>query len=217
MQQVIFENMDNQLYLELCHGLYERELLRLSNALPADKQRLALRLRGLSKNIQLAARHLMAQSQRLAQLPEPPLALDYHNVSWQGPQAPRPPMPGTNKDSLARWFDRHGQPGLVVPTLIQQPTQSYIELDSIDRVDYPGHRLHLNKLGWFDFDGSPIQTTIRDGQGQLIKPAIKPLVAGCCGHLWIGRHKTQPRTLSLRELLISCSIDWSSPGKVRNL
>lgn len=43
---------------------------------------------------------------------------------------------------------------------------------------------------------------------QLLKPTKIFLTAAVCGHCWNYRGKTTPRRLSLRELLLSTSINW---------
>lgn len=43
---------------------------------------------------------------------------------------------------------------------------------------------------------------------QLLKPSKTFLTAAVCGHCWNYRGKTSPRRLSLRELLLSTSINW---------
>ena len=96
--------------------------------------------------------------------------------------------------------------GLVVPIA----TENSIILDCIDRVDAEKQRFRTNVYGWF-------YLTESDNQGaektkvtafNLLKPTKKVMTAACAGHCWQNSRKVQPVIPSLRELLLSCSINW---------
>jgi hypothetical protein len=43
---------------------------------------------------------------------------------------------------------------------------------------------------------------------QLLKPNKKVMSAACAGHRWLNVNKANPSMLSLREILLSCAINW---------
>jgi hypothetical protein len=89
----------------------------------------------------------------------------------------------------------------------------HIELDSIDRIDLRGNRLHTNKFGWFNIDGEfseDVHTKLSVLSLRLLKPSKAILTAACCGHKWDHKGKGQQRALSLRELLLSLTINWKT-------
>ena len=107
------------------------------------------------------------------------------------------------RKSTAPVVRKHASLGLVVPVRYQTPELKTIFLDSIDRVDHTYNRLHLNYRGWFTFSGEG-----ETGTEQLLKPNKRIMTAACCGHQWNHRGRINPRTLTLRELLLVATLDW---------
>lgn len=204
-QTDIFLSSEEQLqFAELCNALYERELKHLSqSSLPIE--RLKRRLAGLSFHIRGAAEKLMQS--------DAPIQLDTHNASWQYKQGAR--CPGAKADTAKNleWFTRYTRPGLVVAVYVNEMGIEYMELDSVDRIDLPDMRLHTNRFGWFDMQGQHTTQTKEASPNQhlgLNRPSKNSLVAACCGHRWNHKGKTQPRALSIRELLLSTAINWQN-------
>ena len=190
-------------FAELCNALYERELQQLAIQGPAQIQLLRRRLSGLSHHVKRAA-YFLANN-------DAPIAVDSHNASWQGKQATKCPGNNNDVDKTSDWFRKHAQHGLVVPVKVVSMESQHIELDSIDRVASHEHKLHLNKHGWFAFSGEP--DTATDApliQTMLLRPTKTTMTAACCGHTWNHKGKSTPRSLSLREMLLSGNIDWKT-------
>ncbi|RDV24351.1 hypothetical protein DXV75_14115 [Alteromonas aestuariivivens] len=188
-------------FAELCNALYERELRYLANQGPSQPRLLKRRLSGLSHHVKRAAYFLASNSY--------PIDVDSHNASWQARQANRSPARTADSDKTAEWFRRYAQHGLVVCIRVQQLDNEHIELDSIDRVQTESRSLHVNKHGWFSFDGEYLDTPdSANTQKQLLKPSKPVMTAACCGHSWNHKGKISPRALTLREMLLSTQIDW---------
>ena len=95
--------------------------------------------------------------------------------------------------------------GLVVPILNAQ----YINLDCIDRIDSENNRFHTNTSGWFSL--LPGSNEHSKSKVELLKPNKKVMLAACAGHCWqdnASNTKLRPVMLGLRELLLSCAINW---------
>jgi hypothetical protein len=191
----------NSVFAELCNALYERELGLLAHKGPTQIELLQRKLGGLSYHVKRAASYLADNNT--------PIDVDAHNASWQAKQANKSPARIQHKEKNVLWFSQNAAPGLVVCIRVQDFDNEHLELDSVDRIDPEGHCLHTNKFGWFDFSGeskkvdnSPNRTIT------LIKPAKMPMIAACCGHSWNHKGKILPRSLTLRELLLSTQIDW---------
>ena len=97
----------------------------------------------------------------------------------------------------------------------------YIELDAIDKVDTAKQTLRLNKYGWFHFSGLPVTAinTIPENAAEvsaihIVKPNKAVMTAGCCGHCWNYKGKTMPRRLTLRELLLTSTINWKNYTRI---
>ncbi|MDX2370642.1 MAG: hypothetical protein QNK36_19930, partial [Colwellia sp.] len=74
--------------------------------------------------------------------------------------------------------------------------------------DIDNKRIHTNVSGWFSLIDVNVDHSMR-----LLKPTKKVMLAACAGHQWQGRMKStklRPVIPSLRELLISCAIDWQN-------
>lgn len=187
----------NDDYAKLCNALYERELATLAQTANVSVQGLQSRLKSLPYYIKRTADHMT--------LCDSPLALDVQNGSWTLKQSAK--MPDLNKDFAAtlRWYSATTLPlGLVIPV---QTLQGY-ELDSIDRVDTDKLRFRTNAHGWFSF--SEEQVFEPDVNFHLIKPTKRAFMLACAGHRWVNQQKAQPKRLSLRELLLSCNINWKN-------
>ncbi|MGY0623093.1 MAG: hypothetical protein ACW7DO_12605, partial [Paraglaciecola chathamensis] len=92
----------------------------------------------------------------------------------------------------------------------------HLELDSIDRIDIDNQLLHSNKFGWSNMAGTRTShetathrpTSSNATKQLLLRPSRAVFSAACCGHTWNHKGRGQPRTLTLRELLLSGSINW---------
>ena len=101
--------------------------------------------------------------------------------------------------------------GLAVPVHVSDLGQQYIELDSVDRIELEDDKLHLNKHGWFTLSGESLEaSTTKHKVRRLLHPTKNTIVAACCGHSWNHKGKIAPRTLTLRELLLSTTINWKN-------
>ena len=203
-QTDIFDQDRQQLHFaELCNALYERELLTLSQQRNLQPSLLQRRLAGLSHHIKRAADHLLNN--------QAPIEIDVHNGSWQAKQAAKCMAAKADADKTATWFSRHAKAGIPVPVYVMHQGMEHIELDSVDRIDSLKKLLHTNKHGWFNFDGSTTyQSSQQLDQKQLLQPAKATMTAACCGHVWNHKGRTQPRALTLRELLLSTTINWKT-------
>lgn len=190
-------------FAELCNALYERELQQLAIQGPAQIQLLRRRLRGLSHHVRRAA-YFLANN-------DAPIRVDSHNASWQGTQAGKCPGSSIDVDKNTDWFRKHAQHGLVVPVKVTLLDSQHIELDSIDRVLVDEHQLHLNKHGWFSFSGDQREASeALPCQTKLLRPTKPIMTAACCGHTWNHSGKSSPRALTLREMLLSGTINWKT-------
>jgi hypothetical protein len=208
-------NQQNNDFAEICNALYERELRVLANSDFTSAQSLQARLKSLTYYINRTA-YLMTQvkTQGIS-----PLTLDIQNASWSAKQATQLSLSGQTDQDIYSWYLTHKLPlGLVVPILQGE----HVILDSIDRVDSNNKQLRTNASGWFEFviEGSVIKansTTYSTNASvlKLLKPNKKVMLAACTGHCWqntvnakSNRIKLRPSILSLRELLLSCAINW---------
>jgi hypothetical protein len=65
--------------------------------------------------------------------------------------------------------------------------------------------------GWFDFTGRCQDTGIdssQQAQLSLLKPDASNLAPAFCGHQWSHKGKVDPRTLTLREVLLATTVDF---------
>lgn len=206
-QQVdIFQGDQRQRYFaDLCNALYERELLVLSQQKNPNVSLLQRRLAGLSYHIKNLAERLLSNHS--------PLSVDIHNASWQAKQAAKSVASKIQPNETQKWFSHCAQLGMPVVVRVYELGIEHLEIDSVDRIDLEKSHLHVNKHGWFNFDGSPVEQDndpqIRQ-QKLLLKPSKAIFTAACCGHSWNHKGRSQPRSLSLRELLLSTSINWKT-------
>jgi len=210
-QQIdIFADDQRQLhYAELCNALYERELASLSQQKISNISLLQRKIAGLRHHVKRAAYSLLQH--------QTPLDVDVHNASWQAKQAVKCMANNFTPEKTQLWFSSNIQIGCCIAVHVQQLGSEYIELDSIDKIELNSHRLHTNKFGWFNSDGELSEDEDEDEHRQtdihnlrLLKPTKAILTAACCGHKWDHKGKGQQRALSLRELLLSLSINWKT-------
>lgn len=196
------DNKQNNDFAEICNALYERELRLLANIEPATIQSVQGRLKSLSYYINRTA-NLMTQvnTQGLS-----PLMLDIQNASWSAKQAAKLSLSGQANNDVFSWYLTGKLAlGLVVPIL----NGEHVILDCIDRVDTKNKRLRTNASGWFSLTADDNETHKKSRK--LLKPNKKVMLAACAGHCWqnkINSTKSLPIMLSLRELILSCAINW---------
>ena len=206
-QQVdIFSDDQRQLhYAELCNALYERELASLSQQKISNISLLQRKIAGLRHHVKRAAYSLLQH--------QSPLQVDVHNASWQAKQAAKCMANNNDAQKTQQWFSSNIQIGCSIAVHVKQLGFEHIELDSIDRVELNDKRVHTNKFGWFNIDGEFAEDNFRQADVKnlrLLKPTKAILTAACCGHKWDHKGKGQQRALSLRELLLSLSINWET-------
>ena len=183
-------------FSELCAALYEREIGLLANKSISSTQAMAGRLKSLPYYVKRTA-HLMTQTKT-------PLILDAHNASWSAKQAVHMPLNDQDIDSVNHWYlSTELSHGLVVPIVCD----SYIALDSIDRIDNDRQRFRTNAHGWFYLSDKPQQAT-ENLLVKLLKPNKRVMTAACTGHCWLNNHKANPIIPTMRELPLSCAINW---------
>ncbi len=189
-------------YAELCNALYERELSQLVNADLATVQVLQSRLKSLPHYIKRTA-HFMVQVKT-------PLELDSQNASWSTAQSYFAPVKNQDEAVVWQWYQSFAIPlGLVVPVW----TEGRIVLDSIDQLDQTQQRFRTNAFGWFSeasVTKMHLQTDdlVATQPLKLLKPTKKVMMTACAGHCWQNKTKVRPKMLTLRELLLSCAINW---------
>lgn len=180
-------------YAELCNALYERELQQLAQADIQSVTAIQARLKSLPYYIN---RTVLRMNQA-----DSPLDLDIQNASWSAKQAKVMPLNGQEPDDVWLWYQNiELTPGLITPIL----SGERILIDSIDRIEPSKERFRTNAHGWFT--GSSIND--KNQQIRLLKPNKKVMTAACAGHRWQDNGIAAPAMLSLRELLLSCSINW---------
>ena len=192
----------NNDFAEICNALYERELRALAHVEPATIQSVQGRLKSLSYYVNRTA-NLMTQVKEQG---ISPLTLDVQNASWSAKQATKLSLSGQAEVDVFSWYLTGKLAlGLVIPIF----NGEYVILDCIDRVDTDNKRLRTNASGWFSLitnDKSANKQSLT-----LLKPNKKIMLAACAGHCWQNtatKTKLRPLTLSLRELLLSCAINW---------
>lgn len=182
-------------YAELCNALYERELRTLSLVTVKSAEAIQGRLKSLPYYVKRTA-HLMIQAQS-------PLMLDVQNASWSAKQSTAMPLTGQTPADVWQWYQSFNVvPGLVVPVL----TGNKIIIDCVDRVDSENNRFHTNASGWFTQE-RVLAITSQDSP-RLLKSNKKVFSAACSGHCWGQKGILRPQIPSMRELLLSCAINW---------
>jgi hypothetical protein len=206
-QQVdIFSDDQRQLYFaELCNALYERELASLAQQKISNISLLQRKIAGLRHHIKRAAYSLLQS--------DSPLKVDLHNASWQAKQAAKCMARNVDAQKNHLWFSTQIEIGRCIAVHVKKLGSEHIELDSVDKIELEQGKIHANKFGWFTTDGQLLE---QDGLPdeilsiQLLKPSKAIFTAACCGHNWNHKGSGQQRALSLRELLLSLSIDWKT-------
>jgi hypothetical protein len=183
-------------FSELCNALYERELSNYAKGEHSSLAQLQGRIKSLPHYVKRTADAMLrAQS---------PLILDVQNASWSAKQARQ--IPSLRQivaadEIVTPWYKSVKlSHGLVVPIALE----THIVLDSIDRIDNDNKRFRTNIHGWFNLN-EPLVTAKNIA---LLKPTKPVMTAACSGHYWLNQKKSQPRIPSLRELLLSCAINW---------
>lgn len=192
-------------FAELCNGLYQREISLIARGDYASAQAVQARLQSLPYYITRTA-HAMTKvmSQGFS-----PLQLDSQNASWLAKQGTKMPLSGQEtpqeRAKVIAWYLQVDIcVGLVVPVLLVD----HIIIDCIDRIDLDKQRLRTNVGGWFSL---AVTNSVVEGKvltKQLLKPNKKIMTSACAGHCWQRNSKQLPIIPSLRELLLSCSINW---------
>lgn len=187
-------------FAELCNALYERELVKLAS----DEQSL---LSGLQAKINSLPHYVKRTAFALLNA-QSPLELDVQNASWSAKQASISPSTSqlmAYDNNVISWYKEQALVhGLVVPIALKQK----IVLDCIDRVDVKRQRFRTNVYGWFNLTDNALKKVIEPMNANLLKPTKKVMTAACAGHCWQNNQKVQPSMPSLRELLLSCTINW---------
>ena len=197
---------DSLFFSELCSALYQREVSLLAKGEFSDCFVLQARLKSLPHYI-LKTAHAMLNIDRLQLAP---LILDSQNASWSARQANNIPLSGQEDEVIYQWYLSNDlNVGLVVPIL----SKSTIILDCIDRTDIINRRIRTNVAGWFSLAVQDNQSDNKDDLvigKRLLKPNKKVMIAACAGHSWQAGTKITPVMPSLRELLLSCSVNWKN-------
>ncbi|WP_017444928.1 hypothetical protein [Gayadomonas joobiniege] len=191
-------------YAQLCNVFYEREL-KLLGELDESAEKLKKRLQSLPFYIKRAAETLLSLDN--------PLTLDTQNGTWSNKQRRRCPADKIDSEQNRLWLQKNAQIGLLVPVVKTLQGETSIRLDCIDALDE--NKVRLNEHGWFDEYGQCLQPT--EGEKRLLRANKDLISAAACGHQWIGQDATLPRTLSLRELLLTTNINWKNLNKPKPL
>ncbi len=204
------DNKQNNDFAEICNALYERELRLLANADIASAQGVQGRLKSLSHYINSTANLMIKVNEQR----HSPLTLDVQNATWSAKQSSQLPLTGEDDSAIFSWYlgllNKAGKPllGLVVPVLVDD----HLIVDCIDGLDLDNKRIRSNFSGWFSLTPIHEQVIATDANARrLLKPNKKVMLAACAGHRWQHRHsktKLRPVIPSLRELLLSCAINW---------
>ncbi len=204
---------DNSAFAELCNGLYQREIAILAKGDFSSAGAVQARLKSLSYYITRTA-HAMTQVSNQGQSP---LVLDSQNASWSAKQSKLMPLSGQvtlqETEKANDWYlQKDVYIGLVVPVLLDD----HIIIDCVDRIDVQGKRIRTNIGGWFSLTAKSSEEVLLASnpnlppEKRLLKPNRKIMSAACAGHCWQGSAKQRPIIPSLRELLLSCSINWKN-------
>ncbi|QDP01999.1 hypothetical protein [Thalassotalea sp. PS06] len=185
---------------QLCHALYEREVDKLSALETSSVAPIQAKLKSLSHYISRTAHALLAS--------DAPIQVDCQNASWSAKQSTKIPINDQTPDTVASWFQTKTLSlGLVVPVYQQAQGIEFIFLDCIDKIDLEANTIRCNFSGRFQLTSSGIEN--KYGY-QLLKPNRKVMLAACSGHRWVAGKKSNPRSLDLRELLLSSQINWKN-------
>lgn len=200
-------------FAELCNALYQREITTIANEQFSTAQAVQVRLKSLPYYISRTA-HAMTQ---VVEDNKSPLSLDYQNANWSAKQSKKMPLAGqettVERESIIEWYLQDViAVGLVVPVLLTD----HIILDCIDRIDLDKCRIRTNVGGWFSLSKDDITREVQ-GNKRLLKPNKKIMTSACIGQCWQGNVQQRPIIPSLRELLLSCSINWQNFTKTHTI
>lgn len=185
-------------FAELCNAFYERELLLLADA-GTSLATISGRLKSLPYYIKTTALCMTQVSS--------PLDLDTQNAAWSSKQSPRLPLTHQSEADILLWYQQcQLAPGLVVPIALT----SRIVLDSVVRVDVEKQRFRTNVFGWFELNHYQLKENATGERFCLLKPNKRVMMAACAGHVWKNNQRAQPMIPSLRELRLSCDINWKN-------
>lgn len=207
-QTDIFTQISEQpLFADVCNALYERELMTLAMQGPGQLSLMKRKLGGLSHHVKRAAEYLVTNPT--------PLKVDAHNGAWQAKQAAKSPALAIEHQDVHDWFAQKASIGLPVCVVVTNLDHQHLELDCVDRIQDENQTLHLNRFGWFSYDGAYVDDStsadaVEATELRLVLPNKKTMAAACSGHCWNHKGKLSPRTLTLRELLLSTLIDWKT-------
>lgn len=185
-------------FAELCTALYERELNHLAHQQQVAVSLLQRRLQSLPYHVKNAARGMLES--------DAPYSLDIQNASWQSAQKKHLTISPGQASKLEKWLNRQARLGDAVAIADLRGSTRQVRLDSIDRLDKQQRRVHCNMHGWFDFSGRSLEEQGTDLY--LLKPDASNLAPAFCGHQWNHKGKVDPRTLTLREVLLATTIDF---------
>jgi hypothetical protein len=199
-------------FAELCNALYQREVGLIAKGHFVSKQAIQARLKSLTYYVTRTA-HAMAE---VVAKDYSPLSLDIQNASWSAKQSNTMPMAmqkslDGESDAFNWYLKTEITVGLVVPVMVDE----HIIIDCIDRIDNENKRLHTNVGGWFSLVtvNTFAQNNKQIPSKFLLKPTRAIMASACAGHNWQRNTKQLPIIPSLRELLLSCAINWKNLKK----
>jgi hypothetical protein len=200
------QNSNVPYFAELCNALYEREIRQLAEIPQAQINALPARLKSLPHYIKRTAFQMLQC--------DSPLTCDVQNASWSVLQPKKMPFTGQQPESVYQWYSKTTLClGLVVPVAYH----GRIFIDCIDKISTNSARFRCNAFGWFTVEHEFSTVTNEQTGVQILKPTKQVMMSACAGHVWLGTKKQLPEKLSLRELLLSCQINWQNFKKVRKL
>jgi hypothetical protein len=200
---------DSGNFAELCNALYQREIGLIAKGHFVSNQAIQARLKSLTYYVTRTA-HAMAE---VVAKDYSPLSLDIQNASWSAKQSNKMPTAmqkslDGDSDALTWYLKTEINVGLVVPVIISD----HVIIDCIDRIDTENNRLHTNVGGWFSLAQANtfVQNSKQRPTNFLLKPTRAIMASACAGHNWQRNTKQLPIIPSLRELLLSCAINWKN-------
>ncbi|MDG1921485.1 MAG: hypothetical protein P8I90_00830 [Glaciecola sp.] len=204
---IFFQDPNSVAYAELCNALYQRECEFLAEHGPTQASLLKRKLKHLHTHVTQCAERLLHNTS--------PLQVDKHNASYQAKQSPKCPSRKQTNEIIQSYFNTHHHVGSILVVAVNHLGMTHLEIDSLDKVNNEHALIHVNKFGWFNYAGQPvnaegscIEQTNALQTLTLLKPTKSVLISACCGHRWSHIGKISPRVLTMRELRLSFSIKW---------
>lgn len=204
---IFFQNPNSVAFAELCNALYQRECQFLAEYGPAQTSLLKRKLKHLHTHITQCAELLLNNTS--------PLTVDQHNASYQAKQSAKCPSSKQTHSTIQSYFNTHHHVGSILVVAVNELGMTHLEIDSLDKVNNEQALIHVNKFGWFNYAGQPVNadgTSIDQTNAiqplTLLKPTKSVFMSACCGHRWSHTGKISPRVLTMRELRLSFSIKW---------